>query len=206
MKFASLSSLCPELSIRGFWGPISILTLCISGDIKLVTVADFNLSNGVSCLTRATVGVIGIVLTGTLFVSAVTVLVSALTFPAKRGAEVTQVTVAVQVSVTIFNSDFTLTPTGLPGALGGPLTRPYRSCLPFCQGWIGTWILPLKATILATVASRRFLLRSWLTGRTSRRCHGGFALHSSLRTKRPILISRQGFRVFFLYDLVSFFL
>ena len=66
----------------GFWGPISILTLCISGDIKLVTVADFKRSKGVSCLTLATVGVIGIVLTGTLFVSAVTVRVSAFTFPA----------------------------------------------------------------------------------------------------------------------------
>ena len=196
MKFESRSSrLEPS---NGFWGPISILTRCISGDIRLVTVADFNRSNGVSCFTLATVGVIGIVLTGTLLVSAVTVLVSALTFPAKRGAEVTQVTVAVQVSVTIFSSDFTRTPTGLPGALGGPLTSPYRSCLPFCQGWMGTWILPLIATILATVASNRFTRRFGSTGRLTRRCHGGFALHSSLRTKRPILISLQGFRVFFL--------
>ena len=204
MKFESRSSrLEPS---NGFWGPISILTRCISGDIRLVTVADFNRSKGVSCFTRATVGVIGIVLTGTLFVSAVTVLVSALTFPANRGAEVTQVTVAVHVSVTIFSSDLTLTPTGLPGALGGPLTSPYRSCLPFCQGWMGTWILPLRATILATVASSRITRRLGSTGRITRRFHGGFALHSSLRTKRPILISRQGFRVFFLYDLVSFFL
>ena len=195
MKFASLSSL---LSIRGFWGPISILTLCISGDIKLVTVADFKRSKGVSCLTLATVGVIGIVLTGTLFVSAVTVLVSAFTFPAKRGAEVTQVTVAVHVSVTIFNSDFTLTPTGLPGALGGPLTRLYRSCLPRSQGLIGTVIRLLTFSIFFTNVSNRITRRCGSTCLTTRFCQGGLALHSSLRTKRPILISLQGFLVFFL--------
>ena len=195
MKFASLSSL---LSIRGFWGPISILTLCISGDIKLVTVADFKRSKGVSCLTLATVGVIGIVLTGTLFVSAVTVRVSAFTFPAKRGAEVTQVTVAVHVSVTIFNSDLTLTPTGLPGALGGPLTRLYRSCLPRSQGLIGTVIRLLTFSIFFTNVSNRFTRRCGSTCLTTRFCHGGLALHSSLRTKRPILISLQGFLVFFL--------
>ena len=196
MKLASRSSRLDPSS--GFWGPISILTLCISGDIKLVTVADFKRSKGVSCLTLATVGVMGIVLTGTLFVSAVTVLVSAFTFPAKRGAEVTQVTVAVQVSVTIFNSDFTLTPTGLPGALGGPLTRLYRSCLPRSQGLIGTVIRLLTFSIFFTNVSNRITRRCGSTCLTTRFCQGGLALHSSFRTKRPILISLHGFLVFFL--------
>ena len=132
----SLSSLLEPRS--GFCGPISILTLCISGDMRLVTVADLSRSIGESCFTLPTVGVIGIVLIGTLIVSALTVLVSALTLPENLGAEVTQVTVAVHVSVTIFSSDLTLTPTGLPGALGGPLTRPKRSVRPVRQAVMGT--------------------------------------------------------------------
>lgn len=122
IKLASLSSLLGPS--RGFCGPISIRTLCSSGDIRLVTVADFSLSEGISCLTLATVGVIGKVRTGMLLVSAVTVLVSAFTLAEYLGDAVTQVTVAVHVSVTIFSSDFTRTPTGLQGALGGPFTRP----------------------------------------------------------------------------------
>ena len=204
MKFASLSSLLEPR--RGFWGPISILTRCISGDMRLVTVADFSRSSGVSCLTRATVGVMGIVLTGTLRVSAVTVLVSAFTLPEKRGAEVTEVTAAVQVSVTIFSSDLTLTPTGLPGALGGPLTRPYRSVRPVRQAVMGTWILLLKAMIRETCCSRR---ATRLAGFSCLRCrlgHGRLALHSSRRMNSPILISLHGFRVFFFMLFLIFFL
>ena len=82
---------------------------------------------GISCFTRATVGVMGSVLMGTCRVSAVTTRVSALTWRAKqlrgeifreksltllvaRGEEVTLVTVAVQVSVTIFSSDLIFIP------------------------------------------------------------------------------------------------
>lgn len=136
-KLESLSSLFGPR--RGFWGPISILTRWSCGDIMLVTVADFNLSEGSSCFTLATVGVIGKVRTGMLLVSAVTVLVSAFTLEENLGDAVTHVTEAVQVSVTILSSDFILlTLTGLPGALGGPFTSPNRSVLPVLQAVIGT--------------------------------------------------------------------
>ena len=82
---------------------------------------------GSSCFTLATVGVIGNVLTGTCRVSAVTTLVSAFTCSKcvragnffdnfvftlleVLGEEVTLVTVAVQVSVTIFSSDLIFIP------------------------------------------------------------------------------------------------
>lgn len=164
-KLASLSSLLGPRS--GFCGPISMRTLCSSGDIRLVTVADFSLSEGSSCLTLATVGVIGMVRTGMLRVSAVTVLVSAFTLVEFEylGDAVTQVTVAVHVSVTIFSSDFIRTPPiGLPGALGGPFTSPKRSVLPVRQAVIGTWIRFFLAVTREIVFSSLAALRLGSTG------------------------------------------
>lgn len=65
-----------------------------------------------SCLTLPMVGVMGRDFTGTGLVSAVTVRVSALTLLAILGELVTLVIVAVQVSVTSFNSDLTLIAPG----------------------------------------------------------------------------------------------
>ena len=76
-----------------------------------------------------------------------------------RGEEVTLVTVAVQVSVTIFSSDLILIPPvsiltlGCAGGrlgLAGPFTRSLRSVLPGFQAWIGTWTLFLSLPNLSS--------------------------------------------------------
>jgi len=177
--------------------------------MRPVTVADLRRSEGkVSCFTLATVGVIGIVLTGTVLVSAVTVLVSAFTLDENLGDAETQVTDAVQVSVTIFNSDLTLKPTifWLLGALGGgpPLTRLLRSVLPVFHAWMGTWILFFEVWILIITL---FNLAALLSGSITRL--GSFfiqpvaALHSNLRMKRPTFIS-EPFLHFLLKGLIFF--
>ena len=164
-KLASRSSLFE--SRCGFCGPISMRTLCsgFCGDIRLVTVADFNLSCGSSCLTLATVGVMGMVRTGMLRVSAVTVLVSAFTLVENLGDAVTQVVTAVHVSVTILSSLLMRTPTiGLLGALGGPFTSPKRSVLPVLHAVMGTCILLFLAVTFAIVFSSLAALRFGSTG------------------------------------------
>jgi hypothetical protein len=154
-----------------------------------------------SGLTRATVAVMGKVLTGTWRVSAFTFAVYLL------GETLMVVTAAVQVSVTGLSSVLTLLAAAAPPGLAGPrtgllgaltslppLTSPVRSVLPTLQAKMGTWTEVLTLTSRVTSWSSREDRSDAVLADLLRGAGRPAELDSSRRRKAPTRISCGGWR------------